>query len=178
MTGLGREYGEGLYELARDEGLREDIHPQLMDILECLEAEPGFIRLLSSRTIDRQERLGIVDATFGGRAHPYVVNFMKLLVERERFDSFVDCVRWFHTRYNDDMGILEAEVTSAIELSQQAMDAISEKLSQLSGKIVAVHTHVDPSLIGGIRVEMDGKRYDNTIRDRLSRMKHSLAHSM
>ena len=178
MTGLGREYGEGLYELARDEGLRDEIHDQLMQILDCVKAQPRFVHLLSSRAVERRERLKVVGDTFGGQAHAYVVYFMKLLVERERFDCFEDCVKWFHTRYNDDLGILEAQVTSAVALPQADIDAIRDKLQQLSGKRVAVHTQVDASLIGGVRVEMDGRRYDNSIKDRLARMKHSLAHSL
>ena len=178
MTGLGREYGEGLYELARDEDLRPEIHSELMEIDGCLRAEPAFTQLLCSRAVERAERLRIADQTFGGRVHPYILNFVKLLVERERFDAFGDCVRWFHTRYNDDYGIVEARVTSAVELTEERQNALRERLRAISGKDVTLELRVDPALIGGIRVEMDGRRYDNSIQNRLDRMKHSLAENL
>lgn len=178
MTGLAKEYGNGLYELAREENLREELHGELSEIGELLQEQPRFIRLLSSRAIDRETRLKVVDDTFGGRAHPYIVNFMKLLVEKERIDALPDCVKWVHQCFNDDFGIVEADVTSAVPLSQADYDALKAKLDWMSGKNVTLNCHVDKSLIGGVRVEMEGRRYDNTIQNKLSRLKQSLSKGM
>ena len=177
MTGLAKEYGEGLYELAMEEHLRQRIHSELMEVWELVKAQPDFIRLLSSRAIERPERLRVVDETFGGRAHPYIVNFMKLLVEREKFASFEDCVKCFHARYNEDFGILEAVVTSAAPLPEAQREALKAKLCTISQRNVQLILRVDPKLIGGVRVEMDGRRYDNTIQNKLERLKQELARS-
>ena len=166
MTGLAREYGEGLYELARDEDLGLMIFEQLDDIAALLKEQPAFIRLLCSRAIDRASRLKIVDDTFGNHVHPYVTNFMKLLVQKE------------HQRYNEDNGIVEAHVTSAVALTRDELAALRVTLSRISGRQVKLITAVDPSLIGGVRVEMDGRRYDNTIQDRLGRLKRSLTQTL
>lgn len=178
MTGLAREYGEGLYELARDEDLRPRLEKELGQIAELLKQQPEFIRLLCSRAVERQTRLQIVDDTFGGQAHPYVVNFMKLLVQKEHFDAFLMCREWFHQRYNDDYGIVEARAISAVPLSDADRAALRARLCEISGKNVALQCAVDPALIGGVRVEMDGRRYDNTIQDRLGRLKRSLTHGL
>ena len=174
MTSLAREYGEALYELARDENLGLLIFEQMDDISALLKQQPEFIRLLCSRAIDRETRLKIVDDTFGNHVHPYVTNFMKLLVQREHFDAFLLCAQWFHQRYNDDNGIVEARVTSAVALEENELTALRVKLAHISGRQVKLITAVDPSLIGGVRVEMDGRRYDNTIQDRLGRLRRSL----
>ena len=52
------------------------------------------------------------------------------------------------------------------------------RLSKISGRQVKLITTVDPALIGGVRVEMDGRCYDNTIQDRLGRLKRSLTHGL
>lgn len=178
MTGLAKEYGEGLYELSRDERLLDEMHGELREIAALLEAEPEFTRLLCSRAIEREKRLQVVDDTFRDRAHNYIVNYMKLLVEKERFECFADSVRWFHQRYNDDFGIVEARVTSAVALSDADREALRQKLEQMSGKKVSLISRVDATLIGGIRVEMDGKRYDNTIQNKLSRLRQSLVQGL
>ena len=178
MTGLAREYGEGLYELARDEGLGLLIFEQMDDISALLKEQPAFIRLLCSRAIDRASRLKIVDDTFGTHVHPYVTNFMKLLVQKEHFDAFLLCAEWFHQRYNEDNGIVEAHVTSAVALTKDELAALRVTLARISGRQVKLITSVDPSLIGGVRVEMDGRRYDNTIQDRLGRLKRSLTQTL
>ena len=178
MTGLAREYGEGLYELARDEDLGLLIFEQLDDICAILKAQPRFIRLLCSRAVERSVRLKIIDDTFGNHVHPYVTNFMKLLVEKEHFDSFLLCAEWFHQRFNDDSGIVEARVTSAVALTENELAALWVRLAHISGRQVKLITAVDPSLIGGVRVEMDGRRYDNTIQDRLGRLRRSLTQAL
>ena len=178
MTSLAREYGEGLYELARDEDLGLLIFEQLDDIAALLKEQPAFIRLLCSRAIDRSSRLKIVDDTFGTHVHPYVTNFMKLLVQKEHFDAFLLCAEWFHQRYNEDNGIVEAHVTSAVALTKDELAALRVTLARISGRQVKLIAAVDPSLIGGVRVEMDGRRYDNTIQDRLGRLKRSLTQTL
>ena len=178
MTSLAREYGEGLYELARDENLSQMIHEQMDDIHALLKAQPDFIRLLCSRAVERETRLKIVDETFGNHVHPYVTNFMKLLVQKEHFDAFLMCCQWFHTRYNEDYGIVEARVTSAVPLTEEERAALRVKLAKLSGKQVSLIETVDKAVLGGIRVEMDGRRYDNTIQDRLGRLRVSLTRGL
>lgn len=174
MTGLAKEYGEALYELARDEDLSQLIHEQLNDISALLKQEGDFVRLLCSRAIERGQRLKVVDETFGNHVHPYVTNFMKLLVEKEHFDSFLLCCEWFHSRFNDDKGIVEAFVTSAVPLNEAEDSALRARLAKISGKQVRLISRIDPAVIGGVRVEMDGRRYDNTIQNRLGRLKQSL----
>ena len=110
--------------------------------------------------------------------HPYVSNFMKLMVKKEHFEAFQLCCEWFHQRYNEDYGIVEARVTSAVSLSDEERAALRVKLSKLSGKQVSLIEAVDPAVIGGVRVEMDGRRYDNTIQDRLGRLRVSLTHGL
>ena len=75
-------------------------------------------------------------------------------------------------------GIVEARVTSAVALSDDDQAALRQKLQEMSHKTVSLITRVDPTLIGGIRVEMDGKRYDNTIQNKLSRLKQSLVQGL
>lgn len=174
MTELAREYGEGLYILARDEDLRERIGQELKEITQILRQQPDFLRLLASRAINLEERLGVVDNAFANQAHPYMVNFMKLLIQRGSIDAFYDCAKWFSERYNEDFGIVEACVTTAKPLSEEQLAALKEKLDQMTGKNVILITHVDPALIGGVRVEMNGQKFDNTIQNRLERLKFNL----
>ena len=116
--------------------------------------------------------------TFGGQVHPYILNFIKLLVEKEHFDAFPDCCRWFHQQYNEDFRVVEARVTSAVPLAEEERASLTSKLEEMSGRKIALIATVDPALIGGLRVEMEGKRYDNTIQNKLDRLKYSLQHSL
>ena len=174
MTELAREYGEGLYILARDEDIRLQIGEELKTITEILKQQPDYIRLLASRAINLEERIRVVDDTFAGKAHPYLVNFMKLLIQRGKIDAFYDCAEWFSNRCNEDFGIVEARVTTAAELSEEQLRALKEKLDNMTGKDTRLNVRIAPAVLGGVRVEMNGRKFDTTIQNRLERLKLSL----
>lgn len=174
MTELAREYGEGLYELAHEENLQTTINEELKALTGIFRSQPDYLRLLDSRAIPLEVRLDVVDQTFKDKAHPYLVNFIKLLTQRGKIDAFCDCAQWFLNRYNEAFGIVGARVVSAQTLSGDQQSALKEKLMAMSGKQVEVTWEVDASLLGGLRVEMNGQRYDNTIQNRLERLKDSL----
>ena len=174
MTELAREYGEGLYILARDEDIRAQIGEELKAITKILRQNPDYIRLLASRAINLEERIRVADDTFAGKAHPYLVNFMKLLIQRGKIDAFYDCAEWYSSRYNEDFGIVEAHVTTAAVLSDEQLKALKEKLDNMTGKDTRLNVRIDPAVLGGVRVEMNGQKYDNTIQNRLERLKISL----
>ena len=103
---MGRAYGQGLYALAKEEHLEEEILQQLRVLAECFDAEPDYLKLLSSHDLPKQERLSILDRDFGGKVHGYVLNFMKILTEKGYMRSFADCAKAYRDAYNADHGIV------------------------------------------------------------------------
>ncbi len=174
MTELAREYGEGLFDLAREENLLDAIHEELNGLREGFSAEPRYLRLLQSHALSRQERLNILDEAFRGRVHAYVMSFMKLLLERGALYAFPDCARYYHDRWCEDKGIVEAKVVSAAPLTDAQRRSLVRKLGEISGKRVELLERVDPAVLGGLQVDMEGRRYDNTIRHRLALMRRHL----
>ena len=175
MTELAREYGEGLFDLAREERLLDDIHGEMNALRESFRAEPRYIRLLQSHALSKEERLGILDEAFRGRVHPSVLNFMKLLLERGALSELPDCARHFHNRWCEEKGIVEARVTAASPLTDAQRAALIRRLGELCGRQVELLVTIDPAVMGGLRVDMEGRRYDNTIRHRLDLMRRHLA---
>ena len=81
MTEVGNVYGESLYELAKEEGLTREIGAQLKVLQLSFRQEPDFARLLSSPNLAKAERCQILDDSFRGSVHPYVLNFLKILIK-------------------------------------------------------------------------------------------------
>ena len=82
MTEVGNVYGESLYELAKEENLTKLIGDQLAVLQQAFRQEPDFIRLLSSPNLTKTERCQILDDSFRGRVHGYLLNFLKFLTEK------------------------------------------------------------------------------------------------
>ena len=67
-----------------------------------------------------------------------------------------------------------AEVTTASALSEEQRARLRDKLKKLTGKEIVVKEKIDPSVLGGVLLQMDGKRYDNTVRHRLAAIKQTM----
>ena len=95
MTQAGSIYGQALYTLAHEEDLCAEILEQLNVLEPCFRAEPDFVRLLTSPNLSKQERCAILDDSFRGKVHPYVLNFLKILTEKGYMKHFDHCCAAF-----------------------------------------------------------------------------------
>lgn len=177
MTHFAREYGNALYELAREEELEEQLLEQLKLVRDCLNDQKDYVRLLCARNLEIGERIRLLDEAFGGSLHPYLLNFLKLLTGRGAMTYFFECADVYRMRYDEDHGVAQATAVSAAPLTAEQTQALIRKLEDISGKRVELKTRVDASLIGGMQVDLEGRRYDNSIRTRLERMRRTLIES-
>ena len=174
MTEVGNVYGESLYELAKDENLTKLIVEQLTALQTAFRQEPDFIRLLSSPNLTKAERCQILDDSFRNKVHAYVLNFLKILTEKGYMRYFSDCCDAFTEHFDQDNGILRVNAVSAVELTAQQKDKLTQKLSRITGKEIALRTRIDPRVLGGIRLDYDGQRLDDTVSHRLDAIRNVL----
>ena len=170
MTGVASVYGQALYDLARDEGLGSEILEELKALKEAFVENADFVRLLSSPGLPKEERLKILGESFSGKIQPYTLNFMKILTEKGYMRHFADCCDVYRERYNADNGILPVKAVTAVPISQAQAQRLCEKLGSITGKTIELCSVVDPACIGGMRLDYDGKRVDDTVRSRLDRL--------
>lgn len=167
MTELAREYGDGLYALTEEENISKEVLEQLITLKNLFREQPDFIRLLGNMSLSKQDRVQIIDQVLRGQVHPYLLNFLKILCERNALNEYEGCLSAFKTLYNQAHGIVEAMVTTAVALDDEQRARMTEKLSAMTGKTVVLNEKVDASLVGGVLLEMNGQRYDNTLKNRL-----------
>ena len=167
MNRIGTVYGQGLYALAKEEGLEEVIMEQLQVLDACFCEQPDYLKLLSSHDLPKQERPALLDEGFRHQVHLYVLNFLKLLTEKSYIRQFGDCCRAYREQYYEDKGILEVRADSAVELTETQKQRLTDKLTVLTGKKIALLCRVDPTVLGGIRLNYDGMQVDGTLQGRL-----------
>ena len=174
MTDIGSVYGASLYELAKEESLTGQIGEQLAILQESFRQEPEFIRLLSSPNLSKAERCRILDDSFRGKVHPYILNFLKILTEKSYIRHFSHCCDAYSDLYNQDNGILVVTAVTAVVLAPQQKEKLIQKLNQITGKQVSLRCRIDPKVYGGIRLDYDGKRLDDTVSHRLDAIRDLL----
>ncbi len=170
MTQTGREYSQALFSLAIEENMKTEISDSLTFMKEVFCENPDFARLLSSPAVSLNERLSIIDTAFSNQ-NEYAVSLLKLLSEKRLVDIFDECTDGYNEMVRESGSISSATVTSAVELTPAQREALLKKLENITGHTVIMEEKTDPSLIGGIIIETDGKVIDASLRQSLSDIK-------
>ena len=167
MTEVGKVYGNALYELAKS----EDLSPRIREEMAALDAgfreEPGFLKLLSASNLTKDERCQIVDDSFRGHVHPYLLNFLKILTEEGYAPHFHACYQAYSEQFDEDNGILAVAAKTAVPLSPAQSEKLTQKLCAITGKTVRLTNKVDPQLLGGVQLDLGNRRVEDTVAGRL-----------
>lgn len=177
MTERSLVYAQALLELAVEEDKLEDIWQQLSVVRQVMDADEGFGTLLANPAIPKAERIQLVDTIFS-QAQAEVRNFLKVLIDAGLVAWLKLCIGQFYKLYCEKMGILVVYADTAVELSSAQRDALCERLEKLTNKRIELNTKVNSSLIGGIRLRMDGKELESSIAARLNSISKTLSADM
>ncbi len=178
MTRIATVYAQALYDLASEEGCSSAVLKELKALEEAFYAEPDFVRLLSAPNLSKEERCAVLDESFRGKVQPYVLNFLKILTEKGYARHFSDCCKAYREIYNRDNGIVEVTAVTAVALTQEQTEKLTQKLARITGKQVELLSRVDPSCLGGVRLDYDGKRVDDTVANRLESVRTLLKNTV
>lgn len=172
---LARKYARALLEI----GLRAQNYAALGKDLEkmagLLEAHKEMKAILISSAYPAAIRKGIAQEV-GERLglSPSTVDFLNLLIERERMDHFFEITRAYEALSDEVAKRLRATLITAMELSSELVAAIKSQLESATGKEVILSLEKDPSLIGGVLTRMGNIIYDGSLKTQLFKVRENL----
>lgn len=169
-----REYGGALWLLAAEQNCSQALLEDVHTLQTVLNENPDYIKLICSPDVHLDERLALLDKAFRGNVHAYLLNFLKLLAERGHFAFLPDCLDEYCRKYDEANHIENVTVYSAVELSDSQKDALRDKLTAKLQKTIRLHTIVDPSVIGGVRIVTENTSLDGTVRNKINTIRDNL----
>ena len=175
MTNAAGLYGKSLYDLARSEDTADDIMEGIRSVEAVFREQEDYLRLLSEPSIPKKERLSLLTAALRESVPEYLLNFLLLLVEKGLILRYRDSFRSFTALYNADRGISVATVCSAVALTEAQRTALIQALKKRTGKEIELRERIDAGVLGGLRVEVDGKTLDGTVESRLGALRKQLS---
>lgn len=178
MTEIAKAYGKTLYDLAVECESVEQMLDEITILRQAFKENPQFLTLMGTPNLKKEERVAVIDETFGGKIHIYLLNFLKVLVENGTSHEFMDAAKQFRKEYNWENGIETVTVVSAVALDAAQESELVKKLSELTGKKIQLEKTVDPSVMGGIRLQMDGLQMDGTVKNKLDAIRSRLLHTI
>lgn len=172
---LGRRYARAVFQLAQEGGEEERVGREIEQFhgaysrteLQKVLTNPGFA--LGARKNILTEVAQSLELSI------LTSHFVALLLERDRLAHLPGIVSCYRRLLNEAKGRVEAKVVSAGPLEPATIEALGERLRAMSGKDVVLEQETDPSLLGGLLIELEGKVYDGSVHTQLEKMKQRIA---
>jgi F-type H+-transporting ATPase subunit delta len=178
MPAVARRYAKALLSLAQETDEEEAIGAELNQIGTVL-ADPSIAKVLALPTLPLTARRDIVEQLITAAAPKAVVgNFLRVLAENDRLSIFADIESGYQTLLEKLLGKVRAAVKSASTLSEDELKSIVDAFSKKTQKTVIPTIEIDPELLGGVSVEIEGRVYDASLKTQLQRISKSLAEQL
>ena len=168
-----RMYARSLFQAARDAGRLDAVHAELGEFAEAVGAVPELRQLLENPELDPQQKAGVLGEIASG-ADEILRNFLFLLAEKGRAGELEEIYAELDELVAAENRRLTVELTTAYELSDDEAASILQQIEKSSGRAVEATRKVDPSLIGGIVLQVGSRRLDASVRGRLNRLRQEL----
>jgi F-type H+-transporting ATPase subunit delta len=170
---VDRVYATALFEAAREKGRLEPVSEELQQVVAAEAEVPELRELLRNPQLDPRARASALKDVLSG-GEELLRNFLLVLVDKGRTGSLEEIARELERLIAEHEGIVHAELTTAVELSDAEAQTLLRQIEQASGRKVEATRGVDPDLIGGIVLQVGSHRLDASVRGRLERLRREL----
>jgi F-type H+-transporting ATPase subunit delta len=170
---VDRVYANALFEAAQEEGRLERVRDQLAQLVEAEREVPELRELLRNPQVDPRARRAALEEVLAD-SDELLRNFLLVLADKGRAAQLEEIANEFERLVADHEGIVHAELTTAVELSDAEAQKLLKQIEQASGRKVEATRAVDPDLIGGIVLQVGSHRLDASVRGRLDRLRRQL----
>ncbi|MBN7773070.1 F0F1 ATP synthase subunit delta [Clostridium aminobutyricum] len=167
-------YGRALFEAARDENKVEIILDEVKQIRDLFIAEPDFYEFINTPVLSGAEKKHAVEQIFQGKISPEVLNFLFILIDKRRTRAFSGIVNQYQSILDEIAGISKGVIYSVEPLTGEQLEQFEQKTGKLLKKNVKLENKIDTTILGGVKVFIEGKVLDATIRKRLDDLKGNL----
>lgn len=174
MSKIASTYAKALYDIALEQEVLEDVKNDLAVIVSAIEEQPQFLNVLTLPKLDKEEKKRVIKSIFASNTPQILVNFLMVLIDKDRIDLLNEIVVAFNQMVNEHFGIVEGTVYSAVPLNDAQLTQLTYVFTKKLNQKVKLNVVVDPSLLGGYKVNLADVVYDNSIKLQLKNLKQNL----
>ena len=174
MSVVDRVYANALFEAELERDRIATVREQLQQVVEAEAQVPELRELLRNPQLDPRARAAAIGDVLGD-ADELLRNFLLVLADKGRAGQLEEIAKEFERLVAEHEGVVHAELTTAVELSDEETTKLLGQIEQASGRKVEATRRVDPDLIGGIVLQVGSHRLDASVRGRLERLRRRLA---
>ena len=173
--GSPQRYADAIFEIAQDANDIAGWTAKLETLVSVLQ-NSEFMDLLESPKVKEDDKMTAIQAVLS-EEDPLLRNLMSLLTVRNDLRISAAILEQYRVSADEALGQETADVTTAVELSDDEKQKLSKALSSLVGKAVNLNVKVDPEIIGGFRARVGDRLIDGTLRSRFDRLRQEIGTS-
>jgi F-type H+-transporting ATPase subunit delta len=174
-SSVARRYARALFALGIAEDRFEQYGNELSALIEAMKENRELGFMLANPGYSQEQRKGAVDAAASAlRLSPITVNFLRLLVDRQRMGDLAAIGRAYSAMVDEHAGRVRATVTSARPLTDDELARVREAIARMTGRTIVLESKTDPGLIGGLVTQVGATQLDGSVRTQLERMREEL----
>ena len=171
-TGVAGRYASALYELAKEQGQHAAVEQDLVKFQALIDGSDDLRRVVLSPAFSAQDQSKAI-AAIAAKAGTgtLTANFLSVLTRNRRLFAISDVVKNYRLIAARARGEVAASVVSAHPLSETQLQALKDQLKASAGKDITLTTRVDPSLLGGLVVQVGSRMIDSSIKTKIEHLK-------
>ncbi|MGM0375198.1 MAG: ATP synthase F1 subunit delta [Bacteroidota bacterium] len=167
-------YAKGLFELSKEKDVLDKLYQDSTLLLQhCREVE-DFCLFLNNPVIKNSRKKEVVQKILGKEQHPYMLQFINLVIDNNREALLPDMVLYFEELYKKHKGIRNVKIITAVALDQKYTEELQIFLERELNAPIELQLEVKPDIVGGVILIVDGKILDNSIAHQLKLMKKKI----
>jgi F-type H+-transporting ATPase subunit delta len=174
MEEIAEVYARSLFEVAKEQGDLDRIHEELDEFTDALDENQDMRVFFFAPYFSSQEKKDGIKKVVDD-ADENLVRFLELLAERHRLPVIFRIRRVFDDLWRKENKRLPVTVTSAVDLDDEMVEGIGKKIEEQTGQQIELSSKVDPDVLGGLVLQVGNQVLDASVRNRLEKLRKSVA---
>ena len=168
------KYSSAMFELAQEQNKLDLMEEQLGYVAFVMDEQPELSSFLENPTVTEDAKIKLIGKIFESSLDKVALHFIYVMIKRGRDRYIKQTIAAFIKKSREARGILEATVTVAEPITADIEASVQAKLREVTGKDVILSVRQDPSIMGGIIIQVGDKRIDSSVSRRLQELEKSL----
>ena len=168
------KYSSAMFELAQEQNKLELMEEQLGYVASVMVDQPELHSFLENPIVTEDAKIKLIGKIFDSSIDKVALHFIYVMIKRGRYRYIASTIEAFIKKSRAARGILEATVTVAEPITADVEASVQAKLREVTEKDVILSVRQDPSIMGGIVIQVGDKRIDGSVARRLEELEKSL----
>ena len=174
-AGVAGVYARAMLDLAAAQGQEDELLAEMHDLARTVEDDAELATFLASPLVSSEARAEVLEKVFRRRASDLLVDSLEVINRKGRLGLLPAIAAAYRDEYRELRGLVDVRVTTAVALNEAQRTSLSGAIAGFTGKQPQLIERVDPSILGGLVVEVAGEKVDSSLATRLHDVGTALA---